>query len=286
LDKSVTLVLGGIGAGGTASIGVLQSLREHKIKVKRIVASGISSLIAAQFALGRDPQILTEYFVQFFAKYQQKLWGLAQLEGFRAHQTNRALTNFSYFVRGVSFFRDNFNKISTIPWESLQPDLNAVFGNIQSADLKLPLAISVIDLSLNQEVLIEQANLMETLKAGIAFPGLFPPVTIDGHDLISSTLYCELPLAQLKKAWRPFLAVDIPSIRGAVPPRSAVEILAEIDQMRRLAIKIKLLGNVDRVFKLESISHLRENYAQIPSLVELAYLNTNQLLETEQFARL
>jgi len=55
MPKSVTLVLGGIGARGTASIGVLQSMREHKIKVKRIVASGISSIIAAQFALGRDP---------------------------------------------------------------------------------------------------------------------------------------------------------------------------------------------------------------------------------------
>jgi NTE family protein len=280
MSKSITLVLGGIGARGTASIGVLQSMQEHKIKVKRIVASGISSIIAAQFALGRDPQLLTEYFVQFFAKYQHQLWGLAQLEGFRARQTSRAISDFSYFIRGVSFFRNNFNKISTLPWDSLQQDLNAVFGDVKSTDLKLPLSIAVIDLSLNQEVLIENENLIESLKAGIAFPGLLPPVSIGGHELISSTLYCELPLASLEKAWHPVLAIDIPNVRDSAPPRSAIEILAEIDQMRRLAIKMKLLNNADKVFNLASISHLREDYGQIPNLVSLAYSNTNELLDS------
>jgi NTE family protein len=278
MSKSLTLVLGGMGARGTASIGVLQSMREHKVKVKRIVASGISSIIAAQFALGRDPQLLTEYFVQFFAKYQQKLWGLAQLEGFRARQTNRAISDFSYFIRGVTFFRDNFNKISTMPWDSLQQDLLDIFGDVKYSDLKIPLYIAVIDLSLNREVLIENENLIESLKAGIAFPGLFPPVSIGGHDMISSTLYCELPLASLKKNWHPVLAIDIPNVRDAAPPRSAVEILAEIDQMRRLAIKMKLLGNADKVLNLESIAHLREDYGQIPKLVSLAYSNTERLL--------
>jgi NTE family protein len=280
MSKSFTLVLGGIGARGAASIGVLQAMREHKIKVKRIVASGISTIIAAQFALGRDPQLLTEYFVQFFAKYQQKLWGLAQLEGFRARQNNRAISDFSYFIRGVSFFRDNFNKISSLPWDSVQQDLNTVFGDVRHNDFKLPLAIAVIDLSLNREVLIENENLIESLKAAIAFPGLLPPVSIGGHEMISSTLYCELPLANLQKSWRPVLAVDIPNTRDAAAPRSAVEILAEIDQMRRLAVKTKLLENADKVFNLESIAHLREDYGQIPELVSLAYSNTNTLLES------
>jgi len=280
MDRGVTLVLGGIGAKGAASIGVLQSMYEHKIKVKRIVASGISSIVSAQFALGGEPKALTEYFVRFFDKYQQKLWGLAELEGFRARQTSRALSNFSYFIRGVSFFRDNFNKISTLSWESVQEDLKEVFGNTKSTELKLPVVISVIDLNQSEEVLLENEDLIESLKAGIAFPGLFPPVPIDGHDMISSTLYCELPLTKLKKGWRPVIAVDVPSLRDADPPMSAIEILAEIDQIRRVAIKMKLLGNADRVLNLESIKHLREDYGQIPRLVSLAYSNTNKLLNS------
>jgi predicted acylesterase/phospholipase RssA len=148
------------------------------------------------------------------------------------------------------------------------------------------LVISVIDLSLNQEVLIESENLLECLKAAIAFPGLFPPVLIAGHEMISSTLYCELPLAQLKKGWHHILAIDIPNSRDAAPPQSAVEILAEIDQMRRAAIKARLLKKANIVFSLESISHFHEDYGQIPNLVSLAYSNTNRLLEKEGIERL
>jgi NTE family protein len=280
VDRGVTLVLGGIGAKGAASIGVLQSFREHNINVKRIVASGISSMVGAQFALGRDPKSLTEYLVRFFDKYQQQLWGLAQLEGFRARQTSRALSNFSYFIRGVSFCRDNINKIGTMAWEAVHADLEEVFGDAKSTDLKLPLAISVIDLGLNEVVLIENEDLMESIKAGIAFPGLFPPVTVSGHDMVSSTLYCELPLTRLEEAWRPVIAVDVPNVRDADPPLSAIEILAEVDQIRRAAIKTKLLGNADRVFSLESIEHIHEDYGQIPELVSLAYSNTNRLLDS------
>ena len=193
-------------------------------------------------------------------------------------QTDRALSNFSYFIRGVSFLRDNFNKISTMSWETVQEDLEEVFGNLKSADLKLPVAISAIDLSLNKEVLLENADLIESIKAGIAFPGLFPPVAIGGHDMISSTLYCELPLTRLRGVWRPIVAIDVTNVGDADPPLSAIEILAEIDQIRRVAIKMKLLGNADTVLNLDSIKHLREDYGQIPKLVSLAYSNTNKLL--------
>jgi predicted acylesterase/phospholipase RssA len=230
--------------------------------------------------MGRDPKSLTEYLVRFFDKYQQELWGLAQLEGFRARQTSRALSNFSYFVRGVSFCRDNINRIGTLSWDSVQADLEEVFGSAKSTDLRLPLSISVIDLDLNEEVLIENEDLVESIKAGIAFPGLFPPVTVGGHDMVSSTLYCELPLTRLEEAWRPVIAVDVPNVRDADPPLSAIEILAEIDQMRRVAIKTRLLGNADRVFYLESIEHIKEDYGQIPDLVSLAYANTNRLLDS------
>jgi NTE family protein len=280
-DKGITLVLGGVGAKGAASVGVLQSIYEHKIEVKRIIASGISSIASIQFALGREPKALTKYVVRFFEVYQRKLWGLAQLEGFRERATSRALTDFSYFIRGVSFCQDNYSKISPLSWEAIQADLKEVFGDAKASDLKLPVAISVIDLTLNEELLIENEGLMESIKAGIAFPGLFSPVTIGGHDMISSTLYCELPLTRIKENWRPIVVVDVPNVREAAPPISAIEVLAEIDQMRRAAIKTKLLSKADRVLCLKEIEYLREDYGQIPRLVSLAYSNTNRLLESQ-----
>ena len=59
MAKSVTLILGGIGVKGVASIGILQSLQERNLKIKKIIAAGISSLVSAQFALGRDLNLKT-----------------------------------------------------------------------------------------------------------------------------------------------------------------------------------------------------------------------------------
>lgn len=276
-DKGITLILGGIGVKGVANIGALQSVREHKIMVKRIIASGTSSLVAAQFALGGDLDSLTNYFARFFNKNKWHLWGLEQLGGLQAHRTKR---NFSYFLRGVAFTKDNINKISALSWDSVEGYFNEVFGKKKNSDLQIPLAISCIDLNMGKEVLVQNEDLLDSLKASIAFPGLFPPVSIGGHEMVSSSLYCEWPFWGLKEAWRPFVVIDIPSVLTTDKPSSAVEILADIDRMRRAVIKDKLLHRADRIIHLESLKHRWESYDQIPKLVSIAYRNMNERLDS------
>ena len=55
MSEPITLLLGGTGIKGIASIGVLQSMRKNRVKIKKIIAAGISSPIIAQYALGDDP---------------------------------------------------------------------------------------------------------------------------------------------------------------------------------------------------------------------------------------
>ena len=54
MSEPITLVLGGTGIKGIASIGVLQSFHNHSIKIKKIIAAGISAPVSAQFALGKS----------------------------------------------------------------------------------------------------------------------------------------------------------------------------------------------------------------------------------------
>ena len=57
MSEPITLLLGGTGIKGIASIGVLQSLHYHGVKIKKIIAAGISAPISAQYALGEDPDM-------------------------------------------------------------------------------------------------------------------------------------------------------------------------------------------------------------------------------------
>jgi len=281
MAKGITLVLGGLGVKGIANIGVLQALVEHKVKIKRIVAAGIGALVGAQFALGRELEPLTEYFVRFFTENNRYLWGLEQFAGVVRSQKRRVIDSFNYFLRERLFCQANLKRISILPWELVEADIENVLDGASPSDLKIPLAVSAIDLKRKTEVLLEEENLKERLKAGIAFPGLFPPVHIGNRELVSSTLYCEVPLGMVGRAKRPIMAVDIPSELSMHKPGSVIEIMAHMDEVRTVVIKEKLLSRADIILILEGLRRFRwGSYKQIPQLISRARGETDKLLSS------
>ena len=281
MAEGVTLVLGGLGVKGVAHIGTLQALGQHRLRIKRIVATGISSLVAAQFALGRDPDSGTERFVRFFTENHRYLWGLERLAGLLQSKPQRAARSFSYFLRERLFCRANLNRLSILPWELVETDLEEFFGGIKNSQLAVPVVVSAIDLRRGREVLLEQGSLINRLKASIAFPGLFPPVHIGKRELVSSTLYCELPLGSLGREHAPILAVDIPTERQAHRPDSIIEMVAQIDEIRSAAVKRILLARADRVFRLEGLKKFQwGTYKHIPQLVSQARQEMASLLNS------
>ncbi|MDY6911640.1 MAG: patatin-like phospholipase family protein [Chloroflexota bacterium] len=280
MPNGITLVLGGMGIKGAASIGVLQSMHDHDVKIKRIVATGISALVGAQFSLDRDLDALTDYFVRFFTENHRYLWGLERLSGSTRHRTRRIADSVSYFLRESLYCRANLNRISVLSWDIIERDLKAFFGEVEPSDLRVPVTVSAIDLAQGREVLLDEGNFADRLKAGIAFPGLFPPVNVAGREIIGSTLYCELPIDSLSEAERPIVAVDIPRSPSNQRPASALEVVAQMDELRGVAIKRKLLTKADRVFSLDELKGFQwGNYDQVPLMISRARQGMDRLLE-------
>jgi NTE family protein len=280
VHEGITLVLGGSGVKGAANIGTLEPLRKHKSKIRRIVASGIGALAAAQFALGRDLKLLIDHLIPFFSEHQRQLWALEQLGGLPRSESRRALNSYSYFLRTRLFCRANITRISILSWESVESELEEVFGNTDFSELEIPLVISAIDLRRGIEVLLDNGRLVDCLKAGIAFPGLFPPVLIGNQELVSSTLYCELPLDSLNEADHPIVAIDIPTRIMGRYPKSVIDAVAQVDEIRSAAIKKRLLTKADVVLCLESLKTFRlVSYEQIAEMASLAYQEMDRLLQ-------
>ena len=279
MRSGITLVLGGIGVKGVANVGTLQALLKNKTKIKRIVAAGLSAVAAAQFALGRDLNLLTDHLVRFFTEHQRQLWGLERFSGITRSHRRRVVESFSYFLRERLFCKANFTRLSILSWDLIEGELQEFFGNATFSDLRVPLAISAIDLKRGTEVLLEGGSLVDRLKAGVAFPGLFPPVRIEYQELVSSTLYCELPLGRLGEMDRPIVAIDIPSRVSLQNPKSIIDSLACVDELRSLAIKQILLTKADRVFCLEGLREFKwASYEKIPQLISQAYQEMDNLL--------
>jgi NTE family protein len=281
MSEPITLVLGGTGVKGIASIGVLQSLHSHGIKIKKIIAAGISAPISAQFALEKGPDTLIYEFTRFFENNYSALWGLEQHSGLLQGRRNRVGDSFSYFLRERTYCQANFQNNSVLSWQLLEPQITKIFGDNTFSDLKIPLAVSVIDLKQGKNILVHEGKLYDCMKASMAFPGILPPVSVGEMELVSSTVYCDLPLDNITGNDAPVLTIDLPMPFIGSNPRTLLEIISIVDDISSRAIKEKLLANTDYLFRLEGMEKFRwGDYHQIPDIVEQALIETDRLLET------
>ena len=280
MSEPITLVLGGTGVKGIASIGVLQSLHSHGIKIKKIIAAGISAPISAQFALEKGPDTLIYEFTRFFKDNYNSLWGLEQHSGLLQGRRLRVGDSFSYFLRERTYCQANFQNNSVLSWQILDPQITKIFGENTFSDLKIPLAVSVIDLKQGKNILVHEGKLYDCMKASMAFPGILPPVSVGEMELVSSTIYCDLPLDNITRNDAPVLTVDLPLPFVGSNPRTLLEIISIVDDISSRAIKEKLLANTDYLFRLEGMEKFRwGDYHQIPDIVEQALIETDALLE-------
>ncbi|HEX4427869.1 MAG TPA: patatin-like phospholipase family protein [Frankiaceae bacterium] len=74
------------------------------------------------------------------------------------------------------------------PWP-LRTQLFETFGDARIEDSAIPLFITATNLLSGHERLFDSGNLIETLMASCAVPGLFPPVEIDGTPFVDGLLY-------------------------------------------------------------------------------------------------
>ncbi len=275
MGNEVTLVLGGIGVKGIANIGVFQALSNHNVKVKKIIAAGTSAMVAVQYALKNQPDELIRLLVNFFENNHRFLWGLEQMSGLFQASKRRIVDSIDYFLRERLYCRANFSRISVLSWDMIDPLLFELFGNKTFADMEIPVALSTIDVNNKNLVLIERGNLINAIKASIAYSGLFPPVHFDGRELESSTPYCELPLHALGKEDTPVLAIDFPKAHLHRSPHTLLEIISRVSEIRNQAIKTRLLQDVDYIIQLNNLNLYRwGSYRRVPEMIRRAKEDT------------
>jgi len=262
--RGITLALGGIGLRGALNIGLLQALSEASFSIKKIVATGVSAMIGALFALGRDPGEALPRIIRFFEENRRAMWELEQLGALSRAEKRMAAQSMSYFLRESLFCHANLTRLGVFEWDLVEANLLQLFGDLTVEDLETPLAVSVIDIERGQETLLDTGRLFDLVRAGIAFPGLFPPVVISGHKYVSSATYCALPLCSLGDADRPIVALSLPERRELKPQRSIIEVLARVDEIRRKALTQQILTKADRVISLERFG--RENWSSFRRL--------------------
>jgi NTE family protein len=158
----ITLALGGGGAKGNAHIGVIRRLEQEGFRIKGIAGTSFGGLIAVLYAAGYRPNDLEEMFA---ALDQRKFYGHSPTDG-------PSLMG----IAGVSRLLEEF------------------LGDRTFEQLRIPCAVTAVDLKSGNEVVLSKGRLVDAILATIAMPVVFPVRHIGDFELIDGGTLDPVPV--------------------------------------------------------------------------------------------
>lgn len=174
----IGIALGAGSARGWAHIGVLRALAKAGIAPEVVCGTSIGALVGAVYA---DD-------------------GLARFEPWVT-----ALT----WGKVVSYFDVTLSG-GLLKGERLFEDLREDFLGKRIEDLGRPFTAVATDLASGREVWLREGPVAEVVRASIAMPGLFTPVTRDGQLLVDGALVNPVPVSVARAMGADFvIAVDL-----------------------------------------------------------------------------
>lgn len=191
----VGLVLGGGGAKGGAHIGVLRVLEELRVPVDCVAGTSMGALIGGTYAAGRPP-----------AEIETTVLGIdwSSTVGGRGSRDRmpieRKLTDFNYsnsLELGIKGGRlrapSGFIASQEIEGQIFQL-VSAAEATRDFDELPIPFRAVATDMVSGEMVVLERGDLAVALRASMAIPGAFTPVTMDGKVLADGGLMRNLPI--------------------------------------------------------------------------------------------
>ena len=159
----VALVLGAGGARGYAHIGAIEVLRERGYEIVAIAGTSMGALVGGIAACGE-----LEAFTDWVTSLKQR-------------DVLRML-DFDVGARGLVAGNRILGKLLELTGES----------NIE--DLPIPYTAVATDIDARREVWFQKGSLHSAIRASIAMPGVFTPVTINRRLLVDGGVLNPLPI--------------------------------------------------------------------------------------------
>jgi len=189
------LALGGGAARGFAHIGVIKALEAQGIIPDIVVGTSAGAVVGALYAAGNNGFEL------------QKL-------AIKLDETK--LADWSVPDRGV------------LKGEGLQKFVNDAVANRPIEALKKPFAVVATDLHSGEAILFRTGNTGMAVRASATVPGVFRPVSINGHEYVDGGLSSLVPVRFARQLGADLvIAVDISAQPGKQPLRGTLDILLQ-----------------------------------------------------------
>jgi len=225
--RRLGLALGGGGGKGAAHLGVLQVLEELELPIDLIVGSSAGGAVALLYAAGLSHSEI--------------------LALFRAMSLRRIAV-------------PDPTRTGLIGQRRREELLTRLLGTRTFDDLRIPCAVTAVDLVSGTVVVIDEGPLVQALLATTALPGIFPPVLRDGMILADGGILNNLPVNLVReRGAQRVIAVEL---NDAVPGFNLMPALVD-NPLARLTLAPQQFAVASRALSL-LVNHtvamqLREN---------------------------
>lgn len=216
----ISLALGGGGAKGNAHIGVLRRLEKEDFKIRSIAGTSFGGFVGVLYGVGHSPQEIQSIFESVDQKH---LYG-----------------------------HDDGDGPSLLGFAGVRRLMDKILGEKTFADLRIPCAVTAVDVKSGTEVSLSKGRLKDAVLATIALPGIFPPSQLNSWELVDGGVLNPVPVSVARNLspGLPVLAVvlndpmDKPLQTYKIPipgiiPRSIAERLARISLAQSLDIFLR-----------------------------------------------
>ncbi len=224
---NITLALGGGGAKGNSHIGVIRRLEKEGYKIQAVAGTSFGGIVAVFYAAGYS---IAEIEDMFASLDQASLYGHSPEQG--------------PSLLGLA---------GAAKW------LKEVFEDKTFADLKLPCAVTAVDLNCGCEVILSEGRLVDAILATVAVPGVLPHVHMHDWELVDGGVLNPVPVSVARSLAPKFPVVavvlteplGVPARTWSLPfpsllPRVLMNRLARLSYAQAFDIFLRSLDVVDR----------------------------------------
>lgn len=194
----VGLTLSGGGAKGLAHIGILKAIDSAGLKIDYITGTSMGAIIGALYAVGYSgkeiEQLCQKLDWDVLLSNQIPLRSLSMEEK----------TQYARFALELPF-SNNRIKLPTgvIEGQELNIRFQELFFNVYKATsfskLPIPFQCMATNLETGDLVVLDSGNIVNAVKASMAIPSIFTPVTIGDKRLVDGGLVRNFPVKNVKQ---------------------------------------------------------------------------------------
>jgi NTE family protein len=196
----IALVLEGGGALGFAHLGAIEYLEQHHIPIDFVAGTSMGGLIGGLYASGDSPAQIRQLVSQI--NWDQVLSGDIPFPdvSYRRKQDQIAYpSRLEFGLRHGLTLPSGLNSgqsVGLILDQAVLPTYNVTNFD----ELPIPFRCVATDLTTGSKKVFDSGSLAQALRATMSIPGVFAPVTIDGHVYADGGAVDNLPVDVAKKA--------------------------------------------------------------------------------------